>query len=135
MPPRSILSLHRSLKYPNPQQILSSSTLPYLCLFSTSTSSQSGHNRWSKIRHDKGANDAKRGSAFSKLSQEISIASKSTLLSRYTSEFRQSAKLTTYVSSWWDYRKRKFSHGNGSSKKGCEIPLRLFQLNFSKTDS
>ena len=32
----------------------------------------SGHNKWSKIQHKKGAKDAKRGQAFSKLIKEIS---------------------------------------------------------------
>ncbi len=35
-----------------------------------------GHNKWSKVKHIKGAVDAKRGRAFSKLSHEISIATK-----------------------------------------------------------
>lgn len=37
---------------------------------------RSGHNRWSKIRHTKGAKDAVRGDQFGKLSKEISIAAK-----------------------------------------------------------
>ncbi|WWD19186.1 hypothetical protein CI109_103644 [Kwoniella shandongensis] len=40
------------------------------CL-STSTPSFSGHNRWSKIRHKKGAADTARGALFSKLSRDI----------------------------------------------------------------
>ncbi|RPB16099.1 DUF28-domain-containing protein [Morchella conica CCBAS932] len=74
---QSIGLLHTSLKCTKQWQTSQSSTRLYPCLFSTSSVSQSGHNRWSKIRHDKGANDAKRGSAFSKISQEISYASKS----------------------------------------------------------
>ncbi len=35
-----------------------------------------GHNKWSKVKHIKGAADAKRGKIFSKLSKEISIAAK-----------------------------------------------------------
>ena len=35
-----------------------------------------GHNKWSKIRHTKGAADAKRGRAFSKVAHEISIATR-----------------------------------------------------------
>ncbi len=35
-----------------------------------------GHNKWSKVKHIKGVVDAKRGRAFSKLSHEISIATK-----------------------------------------------------------
>eukprot|EP00937_MAST-01D_sp_MAST-1D-sp2_P004377 g4377.t1 len=35
-----------------------------------------GHNKWSKIRHKKGAEDQKRGALFSKLSIEISAAAK-----------------------------------------------------------
>ena len=36
-----------------------------------------GHSKWSKVKRFKGAIDAKRGQAFSKLSKEISIAAKS----------------------------------------------------------
>lgn len=36
----------------------------------------SGHNKWSKVKHIKGAEDAKRSKMFSKLSKEISIAAK-----------------------------------------------------------
>ncbi|PBP22812.1 hypothetical protein BUE80_DR006347 [Diplocarpon rosae] len=46
------------------------------CLFSTSSSAQSGHNRWSKIKHDKGAVDAKKNVLRSALSREIILASK-----------------------------------------------------------
>ncbi|CAL3966090.1 unnamed protein product [Diplocarpon coronariae] len=46
------------------------------CLFSTTLSAQSGHNRWSKIKHDKGAVDAKKNVQRSALSREIILASK-----------------------------------------------------------
>ncbi len=36
----------------------------------------SGHNKWSSIKHKKGAADAKRGKAFSRVSKEIIIAAK-----------------------------------------------------------
>ena len=36
----------------------------------------SGHSKWAKVKHFKGAVDAKRGKIFSKLSREITIASK-----------------------------------------------------------
>src|SRR6266478_1883237 len=35
-----------------------------------------GHSRWAKVKHFKGAIDAKRGKIFSKLSKEITIAAK-----------------------------------------------------------
>src|ERR1051325_6650103 len=35
-----------------------------------------GHSKWAKVKHFKGALDAKRGKIFSKLSKEISIAAK-----------------------------------------------------------
>ncbi|TVY40188.1 putative transcriptional regulatory protein [Lachnellula subtilissima] len=47
------------------------------CLqFSTSSIVQSGHNRWSKIKHDKGTADAKRSTKNSFFSREIAMASK-----------------------------------------------------------
>lgn len=47
------------------------------CLqFSTTYVVQSGHNRWSKIKHDKGAVDAKKNLQRSALSKEIVFASK-----------------------------------------------------------
>jgi transcriptional/translational regulatory protein YebC/TACO1 len=36
-----------------------------------------GHSKWAKVKHFKGAQDAKRGKIFSKLSREITIAAKS----------------------------------------------------------
>ena len=36
----------------------------------------SGHNKWSSIKHKKGAADAKRGSLFTKLIKEITVAAK-----------------------------------------------------------
>src|SRR6478752_7153126 len=35
-----------------------------------------GHSKWAKVKHFKGALDAKRGKIFAKLSKEISIAAK-----------------------------------------------------------
>ena len=37
----------------------------------------SGHSKWSKIKRDKGANDAKRGAVFTKLGNMIAIAARS----------------------------------------------------------
>ncbi len=37
----------------------------------------SGHNKWSSIKHKKGAADAKRGKIFSRLGKEITLAAKS----------------------------------------------------------
>ena len=34
----------------------------------------SGHNKWSSIKHQKGANDAKRGAMFTKLTREIMLS-------------------------------------------------------------
>ncbi|MFA4974701.1 MAG: YebC/PmpR family DNA-binding transcriptional regulator, partial [bacterium] len=36
----------------------------------------SGHNKWSSIKHKKGAADAKRGKLFSKFIKEITIAAR-----------------------------------------------------------
>ena len=36
----------------------------------------SGHSKWASIKHKKGANDAKRGQLFSKISKEITVAAK-----------------------------------------------------------
>lgn len=37
----------------------------------------SGHSKWSKIKRDKGANDAKRGAIFTKIGNQIAIAARS----------------------------------------------------------
>ena len=37
----------------------------------------SGHSKWSKIKRDKGANDAKRGAVFTKIGNQIAIAARS----------------------------------------------------------
>jgi len=42
--------------------------------FSSTSTTASGHSRWSKIKHDKAKVDARRGAGYSKLSQEISFA-------------------------------------------------------------
>ena len=36
-----------------------------------------GHNKWSKIKRDKGINDAKRGAVFTKIGNQIAIAARS----------------------------------------------------------
>jgi transcriptional/translational regulatory protein YebC/TACO1 len=36
-----------------------------------------GHNKWSKIKRDKGVNDAKRGAVFTKIGNMIAIAARS----------------------------------------------------------
>ncbi|MDQ3938265.1 MAG: YebC/PmpR family DNA-binding transcriptional regulator, partial [Chloroflexota bacterium] len=36
----------------------------------------SGHSKWSQIKRQKGANDAKRGAVFTKIAREISIAAR-----------------------------------------------------------
>src|SRR5256885_12666489 len=36
----------------------------------------SGHNKWSSIKHKKGAADAKRGKVFTKISKEITVAAR-----------------------------------------------------------
>ena len=36
----------------------------------------SGHNKWSSIKHKKGAADAKRGKIFTRLIKEITVAAK-----------------------------------------------------------
>jgi transcriptional/translational regulatory protein YebC/TACO1 len=36
----------------------------------------SGHSKWSKIKHQKGVDDVKRGNLFTKLTREIIIASR-----------------------------------------------------------
>ena len=35
-----------------------------------------GHNKWSKIKRDKGVNDAKRGAVFTKIGNQIAIAAR-----------------------------------------------------------
>jgi hypothetical protein len=47
------------------------------CLFSTTSTVQSGHNRWSKIKHDKGKADANKNAQRSSFSREIALCSKS----------------------------------------------------------
>ena len=37
----------------------------------------SGHSKWSQIKRQKGANDAKRGAVFTKIAREIAIAARS----------------------------------------------------------
>src|SRR5690606_8174347 len=44
--------------------------------FHTTAPLESGHNKWSKIRHSKGLKDVKRGRLFSELSKNIIRASK-----------------------------------------------------------
>ena len=44
--------------------------------YELSTLNMSGHSKWAKVKHFKGAIDAKRGKIFSKLSKEITIAAK-----------------------------------------------------------
>ena len=51
-------------------------SLPCSRGFAASCAINSGHNRWSKIKHDKGAADARKSKERTKLSYEVFIASK-----------------------------------------------------------
>src|SRR4029077_14062089 len=42
----------------------------------SNSGSMAGHSKWAKVKHFKGALDAKRGRIFSKLSKEITIAAR-----------------------------------------------------------
>ena len=53
--------------------------------FSTTSAAHSGHNRWSKIKHAKGAVDAKKNTQRSEFSKAIAFASKSKGKSRCSS--------------------------------------------------
>lgn len=53
--------------------------------FSSSAGLQSGHNKWSKIRHDKAANDAKKNAARTLFAKNITLYSKRTPLSSISS--------------------------------------------------
>lgn len=44
--------------------------------FSTTSILTSGHNRWSKIKHEKGAADAKKNRVRSSIAGELTLASK-----------------------------------------------------------
>jgi hypothetical protein len=55
--------------------------------FSTACIAQSGHNRWSKIKHDKGAKDMNKNIQRSMFSREIALASKRELCSADSAEF------------------------------------------------
>lgn len=61
----------------------------YICkrCLSASPSLQSGHNRWSKIKHEKAATDMKRNVQFAGFSHEIALASRRTLNPTYNSQF------------------------------------------------
>ena len=52
------------------------STFTFCTLHSTLYTYMAGHSKWAKVKHFKGAIDAKRGKIFSKLSKEIAIAAK-----------------------------------------------------------
>lgn len=65
------------------------SVCPRCLCFSTSAVSQSGHNRWSKIKHDKGQVDAKKNAARSLFARDIALASKRKCVAFY---FRRNAK-------------------------------------------
>jgi hypothetical protein len=74
-----VVSFTRRLRTPT-------SRAEYICSrcakFSNSNAVQSGHNRWSKIKHDKGAADMKKNAQRSQFSKDIYLASKRKNLSR-----------------------------------------------------
>ena len=63
----------RALKLFSPSvELICSRCMP----FSTTSAAQSGHSRWSKIKHDKGAVDAKKNVQRSVYAREIALCSK-----------------------------------------------------------
>ena len=59
------------------RSLLAYSRLHVRAPISTSAHLQAGHNKWSKIRHDKGAADRKRGAQNNLLAKAITDASRS----------------------------------------------------------
>ena len=64
------------LQYPSQYQHQHQHRQSNKCFHSSTSVHLAGHNKWSKIRHAKGKNDAQRGLLFSKISIEISAASR-----------------------------------------------------------
>jgi hypothetical protein len=74
---RTFQCLCRRIPVPQPTEIVRAyPAAAAVRPFSSTSATPSGHSRWSKIKHDKGKADARRGSAYSKLSQEITYASR-----------------------------------------------------------
>jgi hypothetical protein len=65
--------------------------------FSTTSTAQSGHNRWSKIKHDKGSADAKKNVQRSIFAREITLASKRKVCLQLLPNFFADSK----CSLWW----------------------------------
>jgi hypothetical protein len=70
---RNLLS--RTLQHSSNKTFLTFSNI-YVNNFNNVQKRFSGHNKWSKIRHVKGAKDLERGILFTKLSKEIQLAVK-----------------------------------------------------------
>ncbi|KAK4175609.1 transcriptional regulator-domain-containing protein [Triangularia setosa] len=75
-------SLFRALLTPLTRSVTSTSTSPLLCAscrtrtFTTTPLLTSGHNKWSKIRHDKAINDRKRMQTILFYTQQITVSCK-----------------------------------------------------------
>jgi len=80
--PASVLRTFQRLCHGSRTLVASINATAYTCrsstqtvrTFSSTSTTASGHSRWSKIKHDKAKVDARRGAGYSKLSQEISFA-------------------------------------------------------------
>lgn len=66
--------------------------------FATTAVAQSGHNKWSKIKHQKGKKDAMKGAERTQLVQSLTLYSKSQLLSSTRFCFKQLDLTTSFCS-------------------------------------
>lgn len=60
----------------NPNRLLAQSVEAVLSKGGRSDKAMSGHNKWSTIKHRKGAQDAKRGKVFTKITKELTVAAR-----------------------------------------------------------
>ena len=60
----------------SPESVASSGSRTALAVHDESYYQMAGHSKWAKVKHYKGAIDAKRGKVFSKLGKELTVAAK-----------------------------------------------------------
>ncbi len=88
----------------------------------------SGHSKWSKIKHKKGLNDAKKGKVFSKMSQQISIAARDgggDLDSNFT--LRLLVDKAKAVSMPMENIQRAIDKGSGKSGESMNIESAMYE--------
>lgn len=88
----------------------------------------SGHSKWTQIKHQKGAADAKKSKTFAKISRLIAIAARKGKDPQTNAALREAISKAKEVNMPNDNIERAIKRGSGESKEGGELEEVLYEV-------